>query len=105
MKKYVCEPCGYVYDPEVGDPDNGIAPGTAFEDLPEDWVCPICGMGKDAFAEEQHLIFVHGDKREEADRRGIPVGFEYEKKFLRKGVYLVTSINIPNNCEDYLLEM
>ena len=46
MQKYVCEPCGYVYDPEVGDPDNGIAPGTAFEDLPEDWVCPICGMGK-----------------------------------------------------------
>ena len=39
MQKYVCEPCGYVYDPEVGDPDNGIAPGTAFEDLPEDWVC------------------------------------------------------------------
>ena len=41
MKKYVCEPCGYVYDPEVGDPDSGIAPGTAFEDLPEDWVCPL----------------------------------------------------------------
>ena len=53
MKKYVCEPCGYVYDPEVGDPDGGIAPGTAFEDIPDDWVCPVCGMGKDAFAEEQ----------------------------------------------------
>lgn len=52
MKKYVCEPCGYVYDPELGDPDNGIAPGTAFEDLPEDWVCPICGVGKEDFAEE-----------------------------------------------------
>ncbi|MFR6333490.1 MAG: rubredoxin [Eisenbergiella sp.] len=39
MKKYICEPCGYEYDPEVGDPDNGIAPGTAFEDLPEDWLC------------------------------------------------------------------
>lgn len=46
MKKYVCEPCGYEYDPAVGDPDNGIAPGTAFEDLPDDWVCPICGLGK-----------------------------------------------------------
>ena len=45
MKKYVCEPCGYEYDPAVGDPDNGIAPGTAFEDLPDDWVCPICGLG------------------------------------------------------------
>ena len=51
MKKYVCEPCGYEYDPEVGDPDNGIAAGTAFEDLPEDWVCPICGVGKDEFTE------------------------------------------------------
>ena len=49
MQKYVCGPCGYVYDPEVGDPDNGIAPGTAFEDLPEDWVCPLCGLGKDVF--------------------------------------------------------
>ncbi len=48
MKKYEC-PCGYVYDPEVGDPDNGIAAGTAFEDLPEDWVCPVCGLSKDAF--------------------------------------------------------
>lgn len=46
--KYECV-CGYVYDPEVGDPDNGIAPGTAFEDLPEDWVCPVCGLEKDAF--------------------------------------------------------
>ena len=51
MKKYFCEPCGYEYDPEVGDPDNGIAPGTAFEDLPEDWVCPVCGMGKEEFTE------------------------------------------------------
>ena len=50
MKKYVCDPCGYIYDPEAGDPDSGIAPGTAFEDLPEDWVCPICGVGKDMFS-------------------------------------------------------
>lgn len=53
MKRYVCEPCGYVYDPEAGDPDNGIEPGTAFEDLPEDWVCPVCGLGKDEFVEEE----------------------------------------------------
>ena len=51
MKKYMCGPCGYVYDPEVGDPDGGIAPGTAFEDIPDDWVCPVCGVGKDAFEE------------------------------------------------------
>ncbi len=52
MKKYVCTVCGYVYDPEAGDPDNGIAPGTPFEELPEDWVCPVCGVGKDSFEEE-----------------------------------------------------
>ena len=51
MAKYVCDICGYEYDPEVGDPDNGIEPGTAFEDLPEDWACPVCGVGKDSFSE------------------------------------------------------
>jgi hydroxylamine reductase len=49
MKNYKCLMCGYVYDPDVGDPDNGVDPGTAFEDLPEDWVCPDCGVGKDEF--------------------------------------------------------
>jgi rubredoxin len=49
MTKYVCTVCDYVYDPEVGDPDNGIAPGTAFEDLPDDWVCPECGVEKEEF--------------------------------------------------------
>lgn len=48
MKKYVC-PCGYEYDPAQGDPANGIAPGTAWEDIPEDWVCPVCGLDKDSF--------------------------------------------------------
>ena len=52
MEKYVCQPCGYVYDPENGDPDGGIAPGTVFEDLPDDWLCLICGMGKEVFAKE-----------------------------------------------------
>ncbi len=52
MSKYVCEPCGYVYDSEEGDVDSGVAAGTAFEDLSEDWVCPVCGMGKDVFVAE-----------------------------------------------------
>jgi rubredoxin/flavin reductase (DIM6/NTAB) family NADH-FMN oxidoreductase RutF len=52
MKKYVCNICGYVYDPEIGDPDGDIEPGTAFEDIPEDWVCPVCGVGKDQFSEQ-----------------------------------------------------
>lgn len=51
MKKYVC-PCGYVYDPVEGDVENGIAPGTFWEDVPEDFLCPICGLGKEAFDEE-----------------------------------------------------
>ena len=51
--KYVCDVCGYEYDPEVGDPDNGIEPGTAWEDVPEDWVCPLCGVGKDEFSAEE----------------------------------------------------
>jgi rubredoxin len=49
MKKYVCGACGYVYDPAAGDPDGGIKPGTAFEDIPDDWICPVCGLGKSAF--------------------------------------------------------
>jgi rubredoxin len=49
MKKYTCTACGYVYDPEKGDPDNEIDAGTSFDDLPEDWVCPLCGVGKDMF--------------------------------------------------------
>ncbi|HBP37337.1 MAG TPA: rubredoxin [Clostridiales bacterium] len=51
MKSYVCNLCGYVYDPVKGDPDSGVAPGTDFADIPEDWVCPQCGAGKDDFSE------------------------------------------------------
>lgn len=49
MDKYVCTPCGWIYDPTVGDPENGIEAGTAFENLPEDWSCPLCGAGKEDF--------------------------------------------------------
>ncbi len=52
MDKYVCTVCGYIYDPEEGDPDNGVSPKTAFEDLPDDWVCPVCGAGKEDFEKE-----------------------------------------------------
>jgi rubredoxin len=50
MQKYQCDVCGYIYDSEAGDPDGGIAPGTAFEDIPDDWVCPVCGVSKDDFS-------------------------------------------------------
>ncbi len=52
MQKYVCTICQYLYDPATGDPDHGIAPGTAFEDIPEDWCCPLCGADKDVFEAE-----------------------------------------------------
>ena len=50
MKKYICDVCDYIYDPEKGDPDSGIKPGTAFEDIPDDWVCPVCGAENDEFS-------------------------------------------------------
>ena len=53
MQKYQCTICGFVYDPEEGDPDSGIAPGTPFEDIPEDWYCPVCGVTKSEFEEVQ----------------------------------------------------
>ena len=52
MTKYVCSVCGYVYDPQKGVPDSGVEPGTSFEQLPDDWVCPVCGAGKDQFEKE-----------------------------------------------------
>lgn len=52
MQNYVCTACAYTYDPGAGDPDGGIAPGTPFEDIPDDWVCPVCGATKDQFESE-----------------------------------------------------
>lgn len=52
MERWICTICQYVYDPEQGDPDHGIAPGTRFEDIPDDWCCPLCGVGKDSFEKE-----------------------------------------------------
>jgi len=49
MEKYICTNCGFIYEPEHGDPAGGIPPGTVFSDLPEDWICPICYVGKDKF--------------------------------------------------------
>ena len=49
--EYVCDVCGWIYNEELGDPDNGIAPGTKFDELPEDFICPLCGVGKEDFSE------------------------------------------------------
>ena len=59
MAKYVCTVCGYIYDEAVGEPDNGIAAGTKWEDLPDDYVCPLCGVGKDMFEKEK----VHAEEK------------------------------------------
>jgi rubredoxin len=52
MDKYVCNVCGYVYDPAEGDPENGISPGTSFDKVPDDWTCPVCGAPKSEFTKE-----------------------------------------------------
>ena len=52
VDKYVCQMCGYTYDPEIGDSDNGVQPGTVWEDVSDDWTCPMCGVGKDQFVKE-----------------------------------------------------
>lgn len=72
MQKYVCV-CGYVYDPEVGDPDGGVAPGTPFEESPEDWVCPVCGVGKDMFEPENQLYLI-----------GLPSSFHQRQIYISK---------------------
>ena len=52
MEKWICTACGYIYDPVIGDPDSGVVAGTSFENIPEDWVCPLCGVGKDMFEKQ-----------------------------------------------------
>ena len=52
MKRYICNVCGYIYDPADGDPENGVPPGISFDELPEDWECPACGVGKEFFDEQ-----------------------------------------------------
>ena len=85
MKKYRCTVCEWIYDPAVGDPDGGIAAGTAFEDIPEDWVCPLCGVGKDQFepVEEEALPCQKKTKRSK------PVGL------LRSSFYDASGVGRP----------
>ena len=52
MDKYLCTICGYVYDPATGDPDNGVKPGTSFDQIPQTWVCPVCGASKEVFEKQ-----------------------------------------------------
>lgn len=67
MQSYVCTVCGYTYDPEAGDPDSGIEPGTPFENIPEDWICPVCGAAKDDFEAEQKGEYISILKRDSVE--------------------------------------
>lgn len=68
MKKYLCVVCGYIYDPEKGDPDSGIAPGTAFEDIPEDWTCPVCGVSKEDFVVYEEEVTLSEKKSQQREK-------------------------------------
>ena len=56
MNTFVCDVCGYVYDPAKGDPDGGVVPGTEFDKIPDDWVCPVCGATKESFSKQQFYV-------------------------------------------------
>jgi PAS domain S-box-containing protein len=81
MAKYECTVCGYIYDPELGDPDGGIDPGTPFEEIPDDWVCPVCGASKDQFekVEEWWLTMIENLNREQLEGilEAIPVEISF----------------------------
>jgi rubredoxin len=65
MKKYECTVCGYIYDPELGDDENDIDPGTEFDELPDEWVCPVCNAGKDEFNEIEDYEDEEKDQEDE----------------------------------------
>lgn len=93
MARYVCTICGYVYEEELGDPTAGIAPGTKWEELSEDWVCPVCGATKAEFenAEPQGM--------KEADRQGSPLDFEEDRQELRPLELSALCTNLARGCE------
>ena len=82
MAKYQCTVCGYIYDPELGDPDGNIEPGTPFEELPDDWTCPLCGASKGEFEklEEESLH----DRKPEQRTTGGDIGNNTDRDFLRR---------------------
>ena len=90
MDKYVCDLCGYIYDPANGDPDNGVAPGTPWEQVPADWVCPLCGAGKAQCAKEE--------ASDMETRSGVQPGrvsfFRHGKGSLEKNNWFVKKISI-----------
>lgn len=80
MEKYVCLLCGYVYDPETGDPDNDIAPNTPFSELPEDWRCPICNAGKSQFVKQSQTFRVNCRKDTKYGNQSVLQTIEKQKE-------------------------
>ena len=102
--KYVCEVCGYVYDPAVGDPDHGFAPGTKWEDIPADWVCPVCGVGKDQFKPAEQIVLFENLRTKNATFGCVFYGFQQFFRFVGimfVGIYMffpLTQLQFDYNC-------
>lgn len=105
MKKYLCVVCGYIYDPAVGDEDSGIKPGTAFEDIPEDWECPVCGVGKDDFVvyEEEVSLKEIPKKQDVSDNNQTDHELAYNE--IVNGVFAVGSKHWDRELFDELIPL
>lgn len=95
MERYICSVCGYVYDESKGIPESGIAPGTKWEDLPDDWVCPICGVDKSSFDKEKKI--------EKTSTPVINVSTEENNEFSSKALAAICS-NLAKGCNKQYLE-
>ncbi len=103
MKKYLCVVCGYIYDPAEGDPDSGIAPGTSFEDIPEDWTCPVCGVTKADFVVYEEQVSL----KEKSENQKIIDEIQEDLAFneIVKGVYAVGSQHWDRDLFDELIPL
>jgi len=103
MKKYLCVVCGHIYDPAEGDPDGGIAPGTAFEDIPEDWVCPVCGVGKDDFVVYDEEVKLKEKDESKTSPKNSSVGLKYNE--IVEGVFAVGAEHWDRELFDELIPL
>ncbi len=103
MKKYLCVVCGYIYDPAIGDEDSGIAPGTAFEDIPDDWMCPTCGVGKDDFVAYEEEVSLSEKSQAKNSSENTNNKLAYNE--ITKGVYAVGAKHWDREIFDELIPL
>ena len=103
MKKYICIVCGHIYDPAEGDEDSGIAAGTAFEDIPEDWMCPLCGVGKDDFELYEEEVTLKKEKTDTTNTLKSENGLEYNE--IVKNVFAVGAKHWDRELFDELIPL